>query len=86
MAHHTHKCKNCKKACVDCNAGRVDNYDGWPEVLCSAEAAYVTFVCEDCEDLVSCANCGEWHPDWELRKDDGYLYCLSCWRDWWRKR
>ena len=78
MAHHTHKCKNCKKACVDCNASRVDNYDGWPEVLCSAEAEDWTFLCDDCAGLVQCDDCGVRVAESTLRKFDGFVYCASC--------
>lgn len=63
---HTHACRNAAIGCTDrveCYAGRVDNTDGWPEVLCAAEADQQPhegspFVCEDCATGPSCEDCG----------------------------
>lgn len=46
---HTHRCKTCD-APIPCRGARVDNYDGWPEVLCAYETdpGFDGFVCEDC--------------------------------------
>lgn len=53
MAGHTHRCALCD-APIRCNGYRVDNYDGFPPVLCSVEADMApgdVFLCEGCVDL-----------------------------------
>lgn len=52
MRRHTHKCGACLTGVVDCVGSRVDNYDGFPRVLCSVEADMRpgdVFICEDCD-------------------------------------
>ena len=75
---HTHKCERHCGGVVECNAGRVDNYDGWPEVLCAADADGTSFVCEECDTLVACDECGEWRAEADTRPDGGGDYCLPC--------
>lgn len=49
---HTHRCAICRTGSVPCSGSRVDNYDGWPTVLCSVEADMPPgerFICDDCQ-------------------------------------
>ena len=46
---HTHECVSCGER-FRCSADVIDNYDGWPEKLCSAEADGGDPTCEDCRD------------------------------------
>lgn len=77
MPHHTHPCSSCGEA-IDCNAGRVDNYDGWPPVLCEAEADDATFLCEDCADLPQCDSCGLRLAATAMTIEDSFTYCPAC--------
>jgi hypothetical protein len=51
---HTHPCSHCKTP-IDCDGELVQNYDGWPEVICAIyHVDGVEMVCEAClrdEDL-----------------------------------
>lgn len=77
MTHHTHPCISCGEP-LDCNAGRINNYDGWPPVLCEGEADHATFLCEDCADLPQCDNCGLRLPATAMATADSFTYCPAC--------
>lgn len=51
---HTHPCSHCKTP-VECDGELVQNYDGWPEVVCVIyHVDGVEMACDDClrdEDL-----------------------------------
>jgi len=48
---HTHPCSHCKTP-VECDGEPVQNYDGWPETICTAYhmdgGGIDTRYCEDC--------------------------------------
>jgi hypothetical protein len=49
---HFHACADCKIR-MACSASIIDNRDGWPEWLCTAEADSAPgekFRCEDCHE------------------------------------
>jgi hypothetical protein len=72
--YHTHDCARCH-APVECSDDNLErNYDGFPEVICTAyhlsDGSLAHLLCDDCEDLV-CPVC---------RTNDrhGYRRCADC--------
>jgi len=48
MSGHTHPCANCATP-VECDGELVKNYNGWPEVVCTAyHEEHRAGICESC--------------------------------------
>ncbi len=56
---HTHPCDRCQ-AKVECSGELSRNYDGWPEVICSAvhrpSGRMERVLCEDCHEAALLAD------------------------------
>jgi hypothetical protein len=54
---HQHECVTCRQPFA-CGGHLESNYDGWPEVVCSAYHVRGESECEDCQAAPRCDYCG----------------------------
>lgn len=79
---HSHPCAACGTK-TECSGTWEENYDGFPEVICSeyhrlVNAGFISaddFVCEACEELGQCDECGRYRA---TVADEGGRICAEC--------
>lgn len=82
VAPHHHPCAGCG-AKTECGGTFEQNYDGWPEVICTEYHGLVNsgfvpaddFLCEACEERGQCDECGLYRDT--VISHDGRL-CADC--------